>query len=167
MTAPTKAGMGKSAEFYRLLIDDCFAEQLWKLVDRRGDADCWPWTGQIHIREGYGYMPFRVLGTRLVHRIIYRLCIGPLPEKLVIDHLCRNRTCCNPAHLECVTTGENVRRGMGPAAINNRKTHCKNGHEFDLANTLLRKYSYGIHRHCRACDRERYHRRVARERASV
>src|SRR5207245_6492477 len=75
------------------------------LVD---DADkCWPWRGTIQ-SKGYGH-----LNGRLVHRIVYELVHGPIPAGLTIDHLCRNRRCANPSHLEAVTMKENYDRGEG------------------------------------------------------
>jgi hypothetical protein len=79
------------------------------------------------------------------------LFVGPIPEGLVIDHLCRNRGCINPTHMEPVTNAENVLRGEGPTAVNARKTHCKRGHPFDDVNT----YVYAKGRACRMCHQLR------------
>jgi hypothetical protein len=80
--------------------------------------------------------------------VAYELAIGPIPEGLTIDHLCRNRGCVNPAHLEAVTNRTNLLRGDGIAALNARKTHCKRGHEFTPENTYV--WREGT-RACRAC----------------
>lgn len=70
---------------------------------------CWLWQGQQN-RNGYGRI--KIQGRWLmVHRVSYELHIGPIPEGLVLDHLCRNRLCCNPQHLEAVTVRENTLRG--------------------------------------------------------
>lgn len=69
---------------------------------------------------------------------------------MTLDHLCRNRLCVNPEHLEVVSRGENVLRGVGVTAENKRKTHCAHGHEFTTENT----YRYGNKRHCRTCRTE-------------
>lgn len=84
---------------------------------------------------------------RLAHRVMYEGLVGPIPAGLTLDHLCRNRACCNPEHLEPTTLRENTLRGEAVSAINARKTHCIRGHAFDSANT----YEYKGARHCRAC----------------
>ena len=83
-------------------------ERVEARIDRSGD--CWVWTGS-RTGAGYGQVWSR-RGNRGVHRIVYEQLVGPIPDGLVIDHLCRNRSCCNPAHLEPVTMAENVRRGL-------------------------------------------------------
>lgn len=109
------------------------------------DNGCWLWTGTD---KGKGYCQMRIAGRFLsVHRASYEAWIGPIPEGMQIDHLCRVRRCCNPAHLEPVTSQENVRRSR--AAVP-RRTACKNGHQWDDENTRINKYG---HRECRTCDR--------------
>ncbi|MGO3650436.1 HNH endonuclease signature motif containing protein [Agrococcus casei] len=83
------------------------------------------------------------------HRFAYADSRGAIPEGLEIDHLCRNRSCVNPKHLEAVSKRENLARGYAVPAINARKTHCKRGHEFTAENT----YRWGSSRICRACKR--------------
>lgn len=106
---------------------------------------CWLWTGYVVRRNGYGRVSSGSKPTT-VHRLVYRLLVGPIENQL--DHLCRVRHCCNPAHLEDVTNKENVLRGDGPTAVNARKTHCKRGHELTPENTYLRPNGY---RNCRVC----------------
>lgn len=90
---------------------------------------CWFWLGHIN---GSGYGVIGVGGkARLAHRVSYEVFVGPIPDGLVIDHLCRNRACIAPTHLQPVTQEVNVRRG----ASTERGTHCGNGHEFTKANT--------------------------------
>ena len=80
-----------------------------KRVAASPDTDCWLWQGELN-RNGYGRV--WVQGKRLMaHRVIYEAIIGPIPEGMVLDHLCRNRACCNPQHLEPVTVRENTHRG--------------------------------------------------------
>jgi hypothetical protein len=89
----------------------------------------------------------------LAHRAFYDLLVGPIPEGLTLDHLCRNTPCVNPEHLEPVTQRENnLRADDSPTTQNARKTHCKRGHEFTPENTTVCNGS----RYCRACMRRRY-----------
>lgn len=114
-------------------------------------GQCWMWTGVLN-PGGYG--DFSV-GRKHVgaHRTAYEQFVGRIPDGLHLDHLCRNRACCNPAHLEPVTAGENVLRGVGFAAQKAMQTHCINGHEFTRENTMPRKGRGG--RECRQCKRDR------------
>lgn len=106
---------------------DAIAEH--RTVD--ASSGCWEWTGSMHA-AGYGL--FR---DRLAHRISYEVHVGSIPEGLTIDHLCRNRRCVNPLHLEAVTIAVNVLRGESPPARNARKTHCPKGHPYDDENTYI------------------------------
>ncbi len=100
-------------------------------------------------RQGYGQMSHSGKTIRS-HRFAYESQVGPVPEGLVLDHLCRNRMCCNVAHLEAVTSKENVLRGIGPTAVNATKTHCDNGHVFSGTNVRIRPDGS---RKCRECHR--------------
>lgn len=121
---------------------------------------CWNWLGRPHSR-GYGrlYVGGRAL---FAHRISYLLFVGPIPPGLHIDHLCRNRLCVNPAHLEPVTCAENIRRGE-PGKARRELTHCKHGHAFDEANTYRRRNGG---RGCKACMKASLGAFYARRRAS-
>lgn len=114
--------------------------------------DCWEWRGNI-ASNGYGRF-FLLKGRERkyvgAHRIAYTHAKGKIKNH--IDHLCRNRKCVNPNHLEDVTCKENVLRGVGPAAINARKTQCPKGHPYDR----VVQYKGRNHptRVCSICNRE-------------
>lgn len=109
---------------------------------------CWNWIGTIHSKEsGYGEFYFDGKKTR-AHRLIYELLVGKIPKGLVLDHLCKNRKCVNPQHLEIVTIGENTLRGNGVAKKNKDKTHCIRGHLLDEKNLI---FSYKKHKNWRIC----------------
>ena len=114
-------------------------------------SGCWQYTAARaangYVRTGGGY----------AHRLTYEFFVAEIPAGLEIDHLCRNRACCNPWHLEPVTHAVNVSRSLAYNA-NATKTHCKRGHAFDEENT----YRYSRGRACRTCVRQRQ-ARVYRE----
>jgi hypothetical protein len=124
-----------------------------------GDAEsCWDWHGSLD-RDGYGKA-----SSRLAHRVVYEALKGPVEDGLVIDHLCRNRVCCNPRHMEIVSNAENILRGSSWSAVNARKTHCPQGHPYDEENTYLTRLGK---RQCRSCHRkrDRERMRIKREQA--
>jgi hypothetical protein len=107
---------------------------------------CWMWTAFIN-PNGYGYFTVKRKGINS-HRFAYTALRGCIPSGLEIDHTCRNRGCCNPAHMELVTHRENIRRSSGPIAENASKTHCLRGHAFTKENTRI--HSDGG-RSCKIC----------------
>ena len=121
---------------------DRFYAKVAPMMDDRG---CWEWTGCKTVR-GYGLF---WLGKKLAvaHRAAYELLVGPIPEKLTLDHLCRNTSCVNPRHLEAVTNKVNNARGNSPSARNARMTECRKGHPLEGSNV----YIYDNERHCRKC----------------
>ena len=135
-----------SINLYGITLEDRF----WGYV--RKTKACWVWLGGTG--QGYGKFAVKQNTCKTVrsHRFSYELIKGPIPKHLIIDHLCRNKLCVNPDHLEAVTCRENTMRGIGPAAINSRKTHCKRGHAFDKQNTYINKKNQRI---CRTCNRVR------------
>lgn len=142
-----------------MLPPDYFME---KIIDRVAvePTGCWSWGGW-HDRDGYGHVSNRSLGWQgRMHRVMYEWYHGSIGSG-PLDHLCRNRGCCNPTHLEPVTHRENILRGVGLAAANAVKTHCVHGHEFTPANTYHR-HRHGGGRICKTCIYERQARRRAK-----
>lgn len=130
----------------------------WQKVTKTDS--CWAWTGAM-LSNGYGSAWFDKR-TQLAHRIAYSLCVAPIAPGAQIDHLCRNRACVNPAHLEPVTQRENIRRGEASSAHALRTDCCIRGHEFTPENTYRSKGG----RHCRTC-RQMASRRYKARRAST
>jgi len=132
-------------------------ERFWEKV--QVGPHCWLWLAG---RDGNGYGKFSPEGRRLVgaHRFSYELLVGPIPDGLHIDHLCRVPLCVNPAHMEPVTCQVNVLRGIAPTARNARKTHCDHGHEFTPENTRRGESGRRI---CRECERRRKREFLARK----
>lgn len=126
-------------------------ERFWEKVERPTEAECWPWLG-ARGPKGYGMLRSDHATTVRAHRFSYEIHIGQIPEGMVIDHLCRNPTCVNPAHLEAVTSGENTRRGI-TGKHHADKTHCPRGHPYDEKNTY--HFGPGLRwRGCRECRRQ-------------
>lgn len=116
------------------------------------DGECWRWTGST-VERGYGRYTKDKITVR-AHRMSYLVHKGPLKPGLVIDHVCRNKPCINPAHLRQVTARQNsLENNPGGAALNAVKTHCKHGHPLSGENLYVQK-SNGF-RYCRICSRRR------------
>ncbi len=129
--------------------------RLWLKV-RVVETGCWEWQGYKH--DGYGGCSLDGKRNLYTHRVFYSRLVGPIPSGLYLDHLCRNRCCANPSHMEIVTNKENVLRGQGFAAVNAAKTHCPKGHPYDESNTAIWHWRKQPRRACKTCNREKYHR---------
>ncbi|MDQ6875417.1 MAG: HNH endonuclease [Actinomycetota bacterium] len=123
-------------------------DRFWTKVAPAGSNDCWLWQGSTTPVYGIFFDTVRYLA----HRWAYESLIGPIPEGLQIDHLCRTPTCVNPWHMEPVSQRVNIMRSESFTAKAAQKTHCVNGHEFSEANTHVRATASGRERRCRACS---------------
>jgi hypothetical protein len=155
--------------------------RFWAKVDRNGPGGCWIWTAST-TGAGYGqfYAGPKGDGSKrpaLAHRVAYALEVGPIPDGKQLDHTCHNRDascpggrsclhrrCVRPNHLEPVPQRTNLLRGKGPSAVNARKTHCPQGHPYDLLNT---SFTEDGHRECRTCRSEQRRRWWEQHRPAV
>jgi hypothetical protein len=140
--------------------DERLPARFWSKVSPSPDG-CWRWTARIR-PDGYGEMSV-ASGSRLAHRIAYVALMGT-PETDTLDHLCRNRWCVNPAHLEPVTRRENVLRGVALPAVRARQTHCKYGHPLSGDNLHLQPRGNSVQRYCITCRRRNRMKAYARNR---
>lgn len=138
-----------------LVIHGDTEARFWAKVSKQGPNDCWPWLGGQN-PDGYGVLGTGGTTNQLAHRWSYEHHKGPIPEGLILDHLCRVRNCVNPDHLEPVTIGENNRRSP---LRGEDKTSCVNGHPYDEGNTI-----WTLVRICRTCKTETQHKSAARRR---
>jgi hypothetical protein len=144
-------------------------ESLEKYIERIPESGCWIWLGAVN-QFGYG-RAYANGKTTSAHRVVYEALVGPIPDGLIIDHLCRTRCCVNPSHLEPVTQRSNVLRGVGWAAINSKLTHCPQGHPYDRSKSYSGK---PVTRFCSICNnrnqiayRARRDKRIGRVRQKV
>ncbi|MFF0395160.1 HNH endonuclease signature motif containing protein [Streptomyces sp. NPDC005248] len=125
-------------------------ERFWSKTreeDHGYKSPCLTWTASLN-EQGYGRFKFDGTVHR-AHRLAYQALVGPIPDGLQLDHLCRNRACVNVEHLEPVTARANVLRGTGFAARNSKVTHCPEGHEYTPENTYVQPGTG--QRECRTC----------------
>lgn len=145
-------------------MDAAAVRSFWAKVDKT--PTCWLWTAHV---GGHGYGTFSLWRapnrwTLRAHRVSYMIANGRIDDGLVIDHICRVTECVNPAHLRATTVRGNTLAGIGISAINARKTHCQNGHEFTPENTYTHPTKGS--RECRICRREDNRWRKAAKRAA-
>lgn len=134
-----------------LIIDNLTDDQIKRLfskIEPDFETGCWNWTGYTG-STGYGHIRIDKILYR-THRLMYAWFVGPLPtgkgkDIPVVDHICNNRLCCNPSHLQLISDTENILKGNGATAAKFRQTHCHNGHP--LPNAI------NGHRRCMACNR--------------
>lgn len=119
------------------------------MVNKDLQESCWTVPQKL---TAQGYVRVKVKGKLVyLHRLTYETFIGKIPDGLVIDHLCKERSCCNFNHLEVVTLAENTRKGDA-WLFNKSKTHCPQNHQYSEDNTYYRKDGK---RHCKTCRRIR------------
>lgn len=149
-----------------LPFDPRLPPRFWEKVEFTTDA-CWIWTAAC-MKNGYAvYHPIpsgpRKGEVALAHRVAFEALVGPIMKE-TIDHLCRVRSCVNPSHMEPVSRGENVLRGISPAAMHARQTHCYRGHPLSGETMSIHKKQNGrTARSCLPCGRIYYHLRRARK----
>lgn len=140
-------------------------QRFWSKIIKTGN--CWEWTACV-LKNGYGQF---TIDQKLyyAHRVSYAIFIGDIPNNLHLDHLCRNRKCVNPDHLEPVTNEENIRRGLTGLQRGfqqKSKTHCLKGHPYSGNNLYLRKDRDG--RECKKCKRiNEKNRRLIKSRGKI
>lgn len=140
---------------YEFFASDAVRQRFWSkvvCVDSPTDT-CWHWLA-YKSKEGYGYVNIGRSSFKHVftaHRAAWILTYGTIDSALTLDHLCRNPSCVNPAHMEQVSNRVNILRGNGASAQNARKTHCPQGHAYSESNTTLRQNG---DRRCLTCQRE-------------
>ena len=153
------------AENYELTERD-ISRFMSKVIPSDG---CWGWSGSSFTVTRYRIFNVKmkdgVWRPTVAHRVSYLIHKGVIPDGWEIDHLCRNRGCVNPHHLEAVTRRENVLRGASPMAAQATQSHCVHGHEFTSENTYFKPGTFK--RECRECMRERDRRRAESRRGYV
>ena len=130
-------------------------DRFWTKVNKDALNKCWLWTAGVSL-EGYGRFSVNRQPT-YAHRISYAFAKGDIPTGMELDHLCRNRICVNPEHLEVVTHQENVLRGVSPAALHRAQTSCVHCHPFYDSNTITLRNGGSD---CRTCARTRERNRT-------
>lgn len=149
------------------LLPQRILDRFWTKVGVGRPDECWLWLPRSRSGNGYARYPYNAGGGRVItvspHRLAYTLAHGPIPAGLTVDHMCRVRICCNPAHLRLLTREENS-AGSLTALTHAAKTHCPQGHPYDEVNTIRDERGW---RWCRECRRATNRRYRARQKAAA
>ncbi|NWA62995.1 HNH endonuclease [Pantoea sp. B9002] len=132
-------------------------ERLLSKVAKNPNSGCWEFTGSLY-KNGYGQI-WNGARAEQAHRVAYRFYVAEIPADKEIDHLCKNRRCVNPKHLDIVTHQENIARSNTVMGENARKTHCMRGHPLEGENLIITKQKT---RQCRICSNMRARNAKAR-----
>lgn len=142
--------MPKFVHIIPAAISDFHKKRFWARVDVRGASECWLWIGG---KNTNGYGAVKINRVQLAaHRVAYTIMVGPIPDQLTIDHLCRNRLCQNPEHLEAVTHRENCLRAVPYRKNMKDRTHCNHGHSLKI-HGYHKKRGHWNHFACRLCSK--------------
>ena len=144
MTTPSKRSMERGFEVFKL---------------KRSVSKCVNWVGTFN-SHGYGRIYISRKKSIMAHRAMYEGTYGKIPKDKVIDHMCRNTSCVNPKHMRVVTNRENVLCGIGPSAVNARKTECPSGHQYSGKNLVFDSRGARFCRACRVVQRKKYWNRL-------
>lgn len=150
-------------KFLEIPITSTNVPRFWNRVSIDDPNGCWLWTGK-KCKAGYGDFCAAHKIRVKAHRFAYKNIHGSIPHGLTLDHLCRNRACVNPMHLEPVSIGVNALRGVSPCAVNARKTHCHAGHPLHGMNLRMDNrlgYTQRICRQCKALKQRIYSEYIA------
>ena len=126
-----------------------FWPRFWSKVDKNGPNGCWIWTDALS-KSGYAYIRSGSRTFPVCHRLSYEKMVGPIPSGMVLDHLCNNKACVNPSHLQPTTPKENVLRANSWSGRNHAKQFCPRGHPLSGDNLSLGQLRRG-RRVCRTC----------------
>ena len=128
------------------------------------ESGCWEWTGSIST-QGYGRISENNRPL-YAHRVSYEMHKGPIPDGLVVDHICRVRSCVNPDHLQAITNSENLLSGTAPTVLLHWLKRCKQGHDMTDPRNVYVRPDNG-RRACHECIRQRSRKTAGQNRASA
>jgi hypothetical protein len=146
-------------KFRKIITTNEDKRRFLSFLEMKPNCGCWFWMGAVS--KGYGNFSIKAEGFQ-AHRVSFHLFNGPLLQGLQIDHLCRNKLCVRPDHLEQVSARENTLRGRGPSAINAKRTNCNFGHALSGDNLLMRKDGSRRCKKCQAMSEAAYRAKLAK-----